>query len=90
MKWLWVMTRSFLVITYVVSFRGPEGFLLDIGSLCEFNSNFWGFVTLPLYGKVKEKSSSRCRLMYLVEKKSSGINVKDYVLRLLAQQLKAG
>jgi hypothetical protein len=58
----WVTIGVYYVILYMVSLRGTEGFLLDIGGLIDFTKNATYFM-IPLMGKVKGEHHDRCHLL---------------------------
>ena len=82
----WVVAHSFIVIGYVISLRGPEGFLLDLEGLNQFwrrKKEGQSYVYICLKGKVKGEIDARCHVIPSVNETSSGINVKQSVFRLI-------
>jgi hypothetical protein len=61
-----IVVGVYSVITYVVSLRGSEGFLLDLGGLnlpkLDENQDTKYFI-IPLMGKVKGEHHNRCHLL---------------------------
>lgn len=89
----WTMAHTYVVIAYVLSMRGPEGFLLDL----EATNRYWGnvredpdLVYVCLRGKVKGDHGEICHVLPCVILTSSGINVKDSVGRLLSLKRSQG
>jgi hypothetical protein len=51
----WIVIVAYSVITSVISLRGSEGFLLDLGGLCKHaltGSKEQSYFLIPLMGKV--------------------------------------
>ena len=92
----WVVAHSYVVISYVVSLRGPEGFLLDIEGMKHFwnekrvDKKFGEFIYICLRGQVKGEHEIRCHILPCVVKTNSGINVRDSLFRLMNTKLAQG
>jgi hypothetical protein len=60
----WIIFGSYAVITYMISLRGSEGFLLDLGGLLrnqpEDSAGELKYFLIPLLGKVKGEHHDRC------------------------------
>jgi len=81
----WLLAGAYFCLCYIVSLRGPEGLLLDVGRLKELNSpRKQGMLYLPLLGKVKGENHSRHHTLASVTRTSSGIPVHTWIDRLLA------
>ena len=52
-KKIWEEFGFYFTVSYLLSFRGPEGVLIELRELISRNSKEEDFVTIPLYGKVK-------------------------------------
>ena len=79
----WVIGGAYFCFSYVCSFRGEEGFLLDIKLLKEHRSLSNGLVWWPLIGKVKGDRKVRTYLLRSVPITSSGIDVEGWRNKLL-------
>jgi hypothetical protein len=80
----WIVFQTYAMVCYVVSLRGCEGQLLDLGGL----NRKWGvggerYVVVALLGKIKGESGDRSHLLPCVAKTLSGIKVKRSLKRLL-------
>ena len=78
-----------MLVGYVLSLRGSEIFLLNLGGLNKYNSSKRSEVVLSLLGKVKGESNTRMHFMYSVPMTSSGINVRKWIELLMLAQRKA-
>lgn len=80
----WSIFSAYVVLTYVLSLRGSEGFILDTqGILDNWTKGGDKYIIIALLGKVKGEHHRRLHLLPAVHITSSGINVKDTVLRVL-------
>ena len=80
---------AYMVIGYVLSLRGPEGLLLDLGALIEQdglsslqtegNTLNKTVLIIPLLRKVKGETHSREHVLPCVEETSSGILVRKWM-----------
>ena len=92
----WIVMHCFVVICYVLSLRGPEGFLLDLESLRgyweskEVDNEFGKFTHVCLRGQVKGEHGVRCHILPCLNITSSGINVRASVRRLIKLKGKQG
>ena len=82
----WIMAGSYFCFCYVLSLRSPEGLLVDLKGLIEFNRSgeHRSFVIVPLLGQVKGEDHTRQHLLHCVNTTDSGISVISWVRRLLA------
>jgi len=79
---------TYFVTSYIISLRGPEGFLLDLRGLNEHWNNSANYVTISLIGKLKGERHDLTHLVPCVKTTSSGINIYrflSYHLSLKAQ-----
>jgi hypothetical protein len=89
----WIMLGTYSVITYVISLRGSEGFLLDLGGLwkyqidCEQQPSYF---LIPLMGKVKGEHHDRCHLLPCSFQTKSRIKPYIWITRLKEVKLKQG
>lgn len=87
----WVTFNAYSVISYVVSLRGSEGLLLDLGALIRLWSKGAGsYVIIPLLGRLKGESFDKCHLIPSVEITSSGIQVRKVLNRLIINKSQLG
>ena len=87
----WTVFVTYIVVSYVISLRGSEGFLLDLGTLRKLkeratNEYFW----LSLLGKLKGEKVEKEHNIPCINITSSGINVKRIVYRLMEEKEKLG
>jgi hypothetical protein len=87
----WIVLGAYSVITYVMSLRGSEGFLLDLGGLWIHEPDFKKQLTyflIPLMGKVKGEHHDRCHLLPCTFKTDSGIKPYEWIenLKLLKEK----
>ena len=76
-------------ITYVLSLRGSEGFLLDLEGLHKHWTRGWPqYFIVALLGQVKGETNDCSHLLPCVSKTDSGIQVLDKLTRLV--KLKEG
>jgi hypothetical protein len=83
----WISFGTYAVVTYMISLRGSEGFLLDLGGLLRHQPTTQdkkkGFFLIPLLGKVKGEHHDRCHLLPCTYKSSSGIEPYAWINQLL-------
>ena len=83
----WIMAGAYFCFCYVLSLRSPEGLMVDLSGLIEFNGEgvqHREFVVIPLLGQVKGEDHTRQHLLHCVNTTDSGISVISWVRRLLA------
>ena len=87
----WMVFGFYAMAVYILSLRGPEGFLLDLDGM---NRQWDGirneYVVFALLGKVKGESHDRAHLLPSVVVTKSGLNVKNMLERFLAFKRQAG
>jgi hypothetical protein len=80
----WTVLHAFICVTYAVSLRGPEGFLLDLEGL---NRHWQGedsdHFMIALRGKIKGEHNARCHLLPCAPVTGTGIKIKESVKRLI-------
>lgn len=83
----WTVFGAFVVVTYVISLRGTEGFLLDLGGLNRHipsnDRDGKAFFLIPLLGQVKGEKHDRCHLLPCTYQTSSGIKPYEWIQALL-------
>jgi hypothetical protein len=81
----WVIVGFFFATEYVLSLRGPEGFMFEISLLKEHRQLSNGLVRLPVLGKLKGDSREETHHLRAVPVTKSGIQVRkwrDMLLRI--------
>ena len=85
---------TYFITSYIISLRGPEGFLLDLRGLNEHWNDSATYVTISLIGRLKGERHDLTHLVPCVKTTSSGINFYRFLsnhLSLKAQaNLKSG
>jgi hypothetical protein len=81
----WIMAGSYFCFCYVLSLRSPEGLLVDLKGLIEFNpfESNRTFGIVPLLGQVKGEDHTRQHLLHCVNITDSGISVASWINRLI-------
>ena len=85
-RWNWKMVGTYLVISYVLSLKGPKGLLIDLGGLYEYNLRKQKELVITLYGKIKGEVDERFHLMFSSNKTSSGIHVGGWIKKAMLMQ----
>jgi len=75
----WSSILTYIVISYVVSLRGPEGFLLDLDGLVEHWNRSEAYVTLALLGRLKGEQHDLQHLIPCANITASRINVRAVI-----------
>jgi hypothetical protein len=89
----WVTLGTYSVITYLISLRGSEGFLLDLGGLWKHKveeSKQLSYFLIPLMGKVKGELHDRCHLLPCAFITKSGIKPYVWINRIKEVKRKQG
>jgi len=87
----WIVFSTYITIAYVLSLRGPEGFLLDLEGLNKYSSNENNdYFIIALLGRVKGEHHDLAHLIPCTPITKSGINVKGIVERLRFEKEKRG
>jgi hypothetical protein len=89
----WLVLAVYSVITYVVSLRGLEGFLLDLGGLRlhTINDNKRSkYFLILLMGKVKGECHHRCHLLTCCLLTAMDIKPFDWIQKLTDAKKKQG
>jgi len=81
-KHILMVVISYIVISYVLSLRGPEGFLLDLAGLKKHLHHSKEFLVIPLLGRLKGENHDLLHLIPCAPVTSSGINVAGVLDRL--------
>ena len=87
----WITFVSYMVITYVLSLRGSEGLMLDLGGLNkQWKLKRANHVIVVLSGKLKGEDNTRLHHIPCAKVTKSGINIEYLIERLLESKLKHG
>lgn len=87
----WCVFVCYVAVSYVVSLRRSETFLLDLYSFLKHNFNDTeDYFILTLVGKIKGETNEDAHLIPCIETTSSGIKIKDIVFRVVNQKQKMG
>ena len=93
----WIYAGNHFVISYVISFRGPVGMLLDLeGMHKHFNSQVGDegsperHMVIVLLGQIKGKHNERQHLVPSLNETKSGIRVCQWLRRTLAASFSEG
>jgi len=87
---MWIVFSAYIVISYVISLRGPEGLLLDLHGLQKHWRQTNDYVVIPLLGKVKGESQDLAHLIPCVTRTKSNIDVKSILQRLIEAKRNLG
>jgi hypothetical protein len=83
----WIVFGAYIVITYVLSLRGPEGLLIDLDGLRRHKDIGEGqYCIVALRGRIKGESSDRCHLLPCCIETSSGLKVQEWIHRLIREK----
>ena len=86
----WIMAGAYLAFTYVLSLRGPEGFMFEIGLLRQYDELRNGLIWLPIMGKLKGMTGVDTHCLRSVPVTDSGINIAGWKTMLLKIHEKVG
>ena len=87
----WSCFLTYSVISYVLSLRGGEGFMIDMESTYRLKERNDGtYQTVGLMGRVKGEVHDRCHLVPCVWTTGSGIPVREILLRHLDLKRRQG
>ena len=88
---IWIAFTTYVVVSYALSLRSNEGFLLDLAGLSQFQSSNDGtYFIIALLGKIKGEDFDRRHLIPCSNVTSSGIQVKSIVDQLRVHKSTAG
>ena len=82
---VWVIFVNYVVITYVLSLRGPESLLLDLDGIVKYFDRMdqRKILIMNLYGKIKEEDQDRFHLLPCCLVTSSSISVHSWVTKII-------
>ena len=85
----WCVFIRYITVTYVISLRGNEGFLLDLEGLNKhYLSRDQDYFVIALYGKLKGEANVGYHLVPCINTTGSGIPVRKIVYRLVKIKMK--
>jgi hypothetical protein len=92
---LLIGVSAYAVLSYCVSLRGNEGFMLDLASLIYFRSTGekdekQPFILAPLLGRFKTEEGERCHLLAMVSETASGLKPRMALERLVEMNQRKG
>jgi hypothetical protein len=77
---LWIFGGAYCAICFVVSLRGSEGLMVDLGGLCShFNDCPEKYSVVSLRGRVKGENHERSHLLPCSNETDSGIQVRKWI-----------
>jgi len=76
---VWSSVLTYVVVSYVTSLRGPEGFLLDLRGLNRHWNRSEEYVTIALLGRLKGEHHDLQHLIPCANVTASGINVRTTI-----------
>ena len=83
-KHKWVLGGGYFALCFVLSLRSPEGLMTDLEGLLHFHDEAEDNVVIPLLGRFKGEHHSKQHLLSSKGVTGSGIQVKQWVKRILA------
>ena len=87
----WIIMTTYCALSYVISLRGNEGFLLDLKSLRDnWNNHSNKYVVIGLLGRYKGENHDYTHLVSCVNKTSSGLNIRNILHRAIQLKDKLG
>jgi hypothetical protein len=86
----WVLAGGYFCICFVLSLRSPEGLMADLEGLIEHHDESINEVVIPLLGRFKGEHHAKQHLMTSRGTTGSGIQVKQWVRRMLVVHRAAG
>jgi len=89
-KHRWLVFLTYTSVSYVVSLRGPEGFLLDLSGLNQYWNHSKDYTVIALLGRIKGEHHDLSHLIPCANVTSSGINLKNILKRLLNEKARLG
>jgi len=82
-KHLHMSTLSYVIISYVISLRGCEGFLIDLKGLRKYKDKTSSYCIIALLGRVKGEIHDLTHLIPCANLTKSGLNVRATINRLI-------
>ena len=87
----WTIFNCYVAASYVISLRGNEGFLIDLGGLNQhYSSSKQPYFVISLYGKLKGEANKGHHLIPCINTTDSGIEIRKIVYRLVKQKALLG
>lgn len=80
----WITFKVYCIVSYLISLRGAECFLLDLQALIKhWKTGMGKYVVIPLLGKIKGESGDIAHLIPCCETTSSGIEIRQELQSLI-------
>ena len=80
----WTIFLSYSVLSYVLSLRGSEGFLIDLKTLNgEWNTYPENYLIIPLLGRLKGETGDTLHRLPCVNITKSGLNIRETISNLI-------
>jgi len=86
-KHLFMSTLAYIIISYTLSLRGSEGFMIDLQGLRKQKDKSPNYCIIALLGRLKGEKHDLTHLIPCVNKTKSGLNIRSIIARLI--ELKA-
>lgn len=80
----WILGGGYFCICFVLSLRSPEGLMADLDGFIRYNDVSGDEVVVPLLGRFKGEHHSKQHLLSSKGVTGSGIQVKQWVRRIIA------
>ena len=85
----WIVMTTYCALSYVISLRGNEGFLLDLKSCIDnWDNHSSQHIVIGLLGRYKGENQDYLHLIPCVNKTKSGLNIRNMLHRII--RLKQG
>jgi len=86
----WLVFLNYVSISYTISLRGPEAFLLDLAGLNRHHSHTNEYIVIALLGRIKGEHHDLAHLIPCANQTSSGIYVRKNLEKLLTEKRQLG
>jgi len=87
----WIIMSVYCVLSYTISLRGNEGFLLDVKSIItNWNNHPQDYIIIGLLGRYKGENHDYTHLVPCVNQTNSGLHVKNILHRAVREKIKYG
>ena len=86
----WILAGGYFCICFVLSLRSPEGLMADLEGLIDHHDDACNEVVIPLLGRFKGEHHAKQHLLMSRGITGSGIQVKQWVRRMLVVHRAAG
>jgi hypothetical protein len=79
----WIMAGAYFCFSYVLSLRGTEGLMVDLGEMIKLFDEARAHDVIPLLGRTKGENHVRHHRLACVPKTKTGIEVRRWMKRLM-------